>query len=48
MSSDNLDQIKRESQPSYEGTKTAMGITGMIVLTLTLMVLLGLIAIWLL
>jgi hypothetical protein len=43
---DNLDRMRDETDKSYEGTKTAMGITGMVVLTAAVIIVLAIIAIW--
>jgi hypothetical protein len=43
---DNLDRMRDEQGKRYEGTKTALGITGMTVLTLVVMAVLAAVVIW--
>jgi hypothetical protein len=45
---DNMDRMRNQTPETREGTKTTLGITGMILLTAAIIVILAVIAIWVL
>ena len=43
---DNMDRMRQETDERHEGAKTAFGITGMVVLTAAIIIILAVVAIW--